>query len=158
MASKKRKSTTVVDSSNANKKLKEKLIAEIIVIGVNAPATFSQKQLQALFNSNHHAIPAVNMQSNDNTEVNDKISKNTIRELSANVKSLTETVKSQGEILKTVVDLQKNAAGSALSCNQSQTSFSIIETQGNSDAMKVSAEKKAGVSFFCKQNFHLLCC
>ncbi|CAC5398467.1 unnamed protein product [Mytilus coruscus] len=41
------------------------------------------------------------MQSNDNTEVNDDISKNTIRELSANVKSLTETVKSQDEILKT---------------------------------------------------------
>ncbi|CAC5369929.1 unnamed protein product [Mytilus coruscus] len=71
--------------------------------------------------------------------MNDNISKNTIRELSANVESLTETVKSQGEILKTVVDLQKNTAGSALSCYQSQTSSSIIETQGNSNSMKVSA-------------------
>ncbi|CAC5422094.1 unnamed protein product [Mytilus coruscus] len=86
-------------------------------------------------------MPAVNMQTNDNTEVNNIISKNTIRELSANVKSLTETVKSQGEILKTVVDLQKNAARSDLSCtsNQNQSSSQIIETQGNSDSMKVSA-------------------
>ncbi|CAC5388734.1 unnamed protein product [Mytilus coruscus] len=81
------------------------------------------------------------MQTNDNTEVNDIISKNTIREISANVKSLNETVKSQGEILKTVADLQKNAAGSDLSCtsNQNQPSSQIIETQGNRDYMKVSA-------------------
>ncbi|CAC5421700.1 unnamed protein product [Mytilus coruscus] len=80
------------------------------------------------------------MQSNDNREVNDNISNNTIRELSANVKSLAETVKSQGEILKTVVDLQENATGSALSCNQNQISSSVIKTtQGNSDSMKVSA-------------------
>ncbi|CAC5421820.1 unnamed protein product [Mytilus coruscus] len=140
MASKKRKSATVVDSNNASKKSKEELIAELIVIGVNAPASFSQKQLQALLNSNRHAMPAVNMQTTDNTEVNDIISKNTIRELSANVKSLAETVKSQGEILKTVVDLQKNAAGSNLSCtsNQNQSSSQIIETQGNSDSIKVS--------------------
>ncbi|CAC5404486.1 unnamed protein product [Mytilus coruscus] len=86
-------------------------------------------------------MPAVNMQTNDNTEVNDIISKNTIRELSANVKSLTETVRSQGEILKTVVDLQKNATGSDLSytSTQNQSSSQIIETQGNSDSMKVSA-------------------
>ncbi|CAC5370805.1 unnamed protein product [Mytilus coruscus] len=108
----------------------------------NALTSSSQKQLQALLNSNRHAMPAVNMQTNDNTEVNDIISKNTIRKLSANVKSLTETVKSQGEILKTVVDLQKNAARIDLSCtsNQNQSSSQIIETQGNSDSMKVSAD------------------
>ncbi|CAC5410577.1 unnamed protein product [Mytilus coruscus] len=140
MASKKRKSTTVVDLNNASKKSKEELIAELIVIGVNAPDKFCQKLLQALLNCNRHAIPAINMQSNDNTEVNDNISNNTIQELSANVKSLTEIVKSQRSILKTVADLQKNAPGSALSCNQSQISSSVIETtQGNSDSMKVSA-------------------
>ncbi|CAC5389915.1 unnamed protein product [Mytilus coruscus] len=142
MASKKRKSATVVDSNNSSKKSKEELIAELIVIGVNAPASFSQKQLQALLNSNRQAMPAVNMQPTDDTEVNDIISKNTILELSANVKSLTETVKSQGEILKTVVDLQKNATGSDLSHTgtQNQSSSQIIETHGNNDSGKVSAE------------------
>ncbi|VDI12503.1 Hypothetical predicted protein [Mytilus galloprovincialis] len=78
----------------------------------------------------------------DDTEVNDIISKNTIRELSANVKSLTETVKSQGEILKTVVDLQKNATGSDISHNsgtQIHSSSQLIETQGYSASGKVSA-------------------
>ncbi|CAC5392207.1 unnamed protein product [Mytilus coruscus] len=141
MASKKRKSATVVDSNNSSKKSKEELIAELIVIGVNAPASFSRKQLQALLNSTCQAMPAVNMQPTDDTEVNDIISKNTILELSANVKSLTETVKSQGEILKTVVDLQKNATGSDLSHTgtQNQSSSQIIETHGNNDSGKVSA-------------------
>ncbi|CAG2227746.1 unnamed protein product [Mytilus edulis] len=85
---------------------------------------------------------AVNVQTTDDTEVNDIISKNTIRELSANVKSLTETVKSQGEILKTVVDLQKNATGSDISHNsgtQIHSSSQLIETQGYSASGKVSA-------------------
>ncbi|CAC5398343.1 unnamed protein product [Mytilus coruscus] len=68
-------------------------------------------------------------------------SMNTIRELSTNVKSLTETVKSQRDILKTVMNLQKNATGSDLSCTstQNQSSYQIIETQGNGDSRKVSA-------------------
>ncbi|CAC5398460.1 unnamed protein product [Mytilus coruscus] len=124
MSSKKRKSATVVDSNSSSKTSKEELIAELIVIGVNAPASFSQKQLQALLNSNRQAMPAVNMRPTDDTEVNDIISKNTILELSANVKSLTETVKSHGEILKTVVDLQKNATGSDLSHTGTQNQSS----------------------------------
>ncbi|CAG2206466.1 unnamed protein product [Mytilus edulis] len=142
MASKKRKSATVVDSNISSKKSKEELIAELVVIGVNAPASFSQKQLQALLNANRQAMLAVNVQTTDDTEVNDIISKNTIRELSANVKSLTETVKSQGEILKTVVDLQKNATGSDISHNsgtQIHSSSQLIETQGYSASGKVSA-------------------
>ncbi|VDI54047.1 Hypothetical predicted protein [Mytilus galloprovincialis] len=84
----------------------------------------------------------VNVQTTDDTEeVNDIISKNTIRELSANVKSLTETVKSQAEILKTVVDLQKNATWNDVSHTgtQIQSSSQLIETQGYSASGKVSA-------------------
>lgn len=149
MASKKRKANTVVDNNDISKKSKEELKAELKVIGLNAPATFSRKQLLDLLNenSNRNSVPAINQPSSDHTDsvpnIGLETSNSTLRELSVAVKSLSETVKSQGEILKTVVDFQKKAEMGNTACSNVIAAPAMESTQGTTDfvnsTMKVSA-------------------